>query len=243
MLVKALACLTVAGCLASCTTSSPNASKSSSSGATSSPSISTSAASPATTTAPPPITLSIISNLDRKPLPARVEAQGVTRTAPSGTITLTDVPPRTPMRVTSTGYAPRTVTSDGRIVLSAGPAATATFLANAQIAQRYQVQATFVHPLEYRYVTRKQMIDSFRTADNQGYSLLRWSLKSVTVLPHWRFPGCNGRGATTFKHVPAVEFRSVSSAPSGGQSTDHGVEHLVLSDGLWRWFPIVPTYC
>lgn len=241
--VKWLAAIALVGATAACTGSGADHTSTSAASGVVSSRRATISPSPRSSPAPTPISIAVVSNLDHRGLAASLRVQGKGSVLTSGKLTLTDVSPGTPIVVTSAGYTSTTVTRGGVVVLSAGPGLTARYLAAQEIAQRYQVEADFVHPREYKYVSRKRLISYLRSSDNQGYSLLHWTLKSVTIVPRWRFPGCNGKGAETFKRVAAVEFTSVSSAPSGGEQSTHGVEHLVQSDGEWRWFPIVPNYC
>jgi hypothetical protein len=198
---------------------------------------------------PVPITVAVNSNLNHKPISSTVAAAGVETKAPTATATVYGVGAGDVVTITSTGYDTATakIPPAGKSVaatLSAGPGATAQFLANAEIQQDYSTQIAFVHPAELKLISVSTIRSYFVQADQDGYSLIRWSLKSATIIPTWRFPGCGGVGAATYRNVAAVEFDSVNSAPGGSSQSEHGVEHFVKApNGLWSWFPIIPGSC
>jgi CarboxypepD_reg-like domain len=192
---------------------------------------------------PTSVTVTAKSDLTHKPLAATVTAGGQKYQAKHGSVTVYGVGVGDTIRVAAPDYSPERVrihSGSVTITLAAGPKATAIFLSQAEINLDYKTQANFVHPLEYRYVSRSAMIAAYRKADRTGYGQQRWTFKSLTLLPTWRFPGCDGHGATTFHHVAAIEYTAVNAAPGGASQTSHGVEHLVQANGRWRWFPIVP---
>jgi hypothetical protein len=191
----------------------------------------------------PAIHISVLRNLDNKPINALVVAAGKRYAAPDGKIVLTDIAPGTSVYVFANGYDTVEVTKAARVVLTAGPAATAEYLGRQQIAKRYDLQVKFVHPNELRYVSANWIQKTMRDRDIDGRSQLRWTLTSAGSQARWHYRGCRGKGAAMFTDVAVVKYVSTFSVPKGPPKTRHRIEHLVLSGGLWRWFPAVPKRC
>lgn len=192
---------------------------------------------------PIPVPASVTSNLTRKPLDATVAFERQVTKIHFGRGNLYGVGDQSLVTVQATGYSKRTArVVDGRLAvqLEAGPGISSRFLADAMIHQRYADQGRLVHSQVLKYVSRKNIERQIRKGDNEGYGLIRFTIKSVTLLGSWRFHGCDGVGVKDYKGAAAIEYTEVTSAPSGGSQASHGVEHLVRDkDGLWKWFPLV----
>ena len=90
------------------------------------------------------------------------------------------------------------------------------------------------------YTSIAECIRLDQAAAANGYQNVSIQVKSVTYLT-WTFPRCSSAnfGPKTYRHTAAVNYVLQQSAPSGGVTALHGIEHFVQTkDGLWRFFSV-----
>jgi hypothetical protein len=186
--------------------------------------------------------VAVTGNLTHKAIQANVMVGGKTIKTTKGTVTLYAVDANVTVSISAAGYDTKAVSLSGsttRVELAAGPTLTGRFLLGRQIAQDYKSIADFTHSWELKFVSRSQIMKDFRKSDIDGFGLLSVTVRSTTILPSWRFPGCNGRGPKVFHQVATLAVSELFAAPNGGSTNEPGAFHLVREASRWKWFPAV----